>query len=310
MIKLKIDYDFHINYNSHNNDTVMDYLSFLYGSIIEKNSSNDIYALYKNTKYVFKLDDELNVKEKIFVSDKAWLNIIYCDNEHILFRYEDDDNYYFETLTHKVLSIPISSNYSDYMIKNNELFVYNELKIDTQKARFYSLNLEYLGEIRLDNQMIHIDDNEKMILDEKLSRIFKEDKRDLIYKKDDKYFVSTNRLIDNKVLSSLWVFDNSFNVLSHANIDAQDFLLSSIYETNNMIYLLYSNASSTSYLIRKYDLNIQLQCEEIIKSYRGDFRMINNHLCLIIDDPKRYTKEQRQFRNQELIGNSSILVLE
>ena len=157
MIKLKIDYDFHINYNSHNNDTVMDYLSFLYGSIIEKNSSNDIYALYKNTKYVFKLDDELNVKEKIFVSDKAWLNIIYCDNEHILFRYEDDDNYYFETLTHKVLSIPISSNYSDYMIKNNELFVYNELKIDTQKARFYSLNLEYLGEIRLDNQMIHID---------------------------------------------------------------------------------------------------------------------------------------------------------
>ena len=104
---------------------------------------NMVYSKHNPT-----IKDELNVKEKIFVSDKAWLNIIYCDNEHILFRYEDDDNYYFETLTHKVLSIPISSNYSDYMIKNNELFVYNELKIDAQKARFYSLNLEYLGERR------------------------------------------------------------------------------------------------------------------------------------------------------------------
>ena len=48
----------------------------------------------------------------------------------------------------------------------------------------------------------------------------------------------------------------------------------------------------------------------IVYGYRNDFMIINNELCIIIDDPKRYDKDMKKYKNQELMGNSSLLILD
>ena len=63
-------------------------------------------------------------------------------------------------------------------------------------------------------------------------------------------------------------------------------------------------------VIIKYNSNIELIEEEKISSYRSEFITINNKLCLIADEPKRYDKDLKKYKNQELISNSTLFILE
>lgn len=62
-------------------------------------------------------------------------------------------------------------------------------------------------------------------------------------------------------------------------------------------------------VIMKYDLNLNLCEEEKISAYRSEFVTLNNKLCLIVDEPKRYDKDLKKYKNQELLGNSTLFIL-
>ncbi len=102
--------------------------------------------------------------------------------------------------------------------------------------------------------------------------------------------------------------DNNFNILVKKEFCVKGNFYNA-YFYNNYYYISYM-LPKNRIVILKYDSNIELIEEEKISSYRSEFITINNRLCLIVDEPKRYDIDMKKYKNQELIGNSTLFILE
>lgn len=75
-----------------------------------------------------------------------------------------------------------------------------------------------------------------------------------------------------------------------------------------MVYIHLKN--DNNYKIIKFSEDNNDINEIDIKAYACQLVCINKFICLVCDLPKNYTLEQKKLKNQELIGNSSLIILE
>ncbi|MGM9972395.1 MAG: hypothetical protein ACI35W_08295, partial [Anaeroplasmataceae bacterium] len=105
--------------------------------------------------------------------------------------------------------------------------------------------------------------------------------------------------------------DNNFNIVNRSKIkiDSKSSLLNSFIRYNDFYYVSYY-IRINKYLIIKMSLDFEIIEEEYVNTYRCDFIIMNNQICAIIDEPRRYSSKQKKYKNQKLMGNSSILILD
>lgn len=127
-----------------------------------------------------------------------------------------------------------------------------------------------------------------------------------LYKKiqNKKIYFLENREINNEIL----IVENNINKsISIAKV--QDYYIYDFYFYNNIIYLLYLNMNKgNDYKLIEIDEANNKNVTNL-KAYSCQLVCINNTVCLICDLPKNYTASQKKLKNQELMGNSTIMVL-
>ena len=129
-----------------------------------------------------------------------------------------------------------------------------------------------------------------------------------LFKMNDSYILITKKYnADNKTIY-ITKLDENYNIIFRnelcSDLNAYEFKHQQFNNNYYVSYLLPRN----KVIIKKYDSKLNLVNEESISSYRNDFMIINNELCIIIDDPKRYDKDMKKYKNQELMGDSSLLI--
>lgn len=305
MIKKRIDFNFHINYFK-----LLDNSNYLLGSIYTIHEENELYSLVKDDKTIYKLDPSYNIELEKYLSYNLSIDVIYYKSDNFIFEYQDNDNLYFETLDNKKISIPLKERMDCKLIYDDKLIIFNIKNRLEQKYKIYTMSLDEIEDRVLTYKEIvklyRYDENNDIYL--KLEPLLPNDHISKVIKHDNFYIVSTYNY-DNRYLA---VIDENLNILTHKEIsNNKNYLPPKLYGYKDFYYVIFSVLNArTTFILRKYDKNLNLLEEETIKTYRCDFITINDKLCLIIDDPKRYDKKLRAFWKQEIMGNSSLLILE
>ncbi len=302
MIKKTIHLNFHIKFSEH-----LDNTSYLYGSFYEKDNDSELFTQYKEENYIFKLDSEYNVEGQNYVSNRIWVDLVYYKDQHFIFKYQDDEHQYFQTLNHKKISIPLTDNKS-YIFLLDHLFIFDPKDKNNNNILIYNNNLDKIVDFNIsyNNLLDCYREKDKIEFYEKLSLCLS-DYTIIHYKKmADKYLVIAFKENYQYYILRL---NTNFDIQSCKKIiDEEKYIFCNFYKYKEFYYFIFTK-NETNYLIMKCNSNFDILDEEKIKSYRCDIITLNDNLCLIIDDPKRYDKFQKQFKNQELMGNSSLLIL-
>ena len=304
MIKRRIDLDFHINFSDKLNNT-----SYLYGSNFNKNDETLQYVLYKDDKAIYKLNEKFEIIEQKKIVDNAWVNLIYYKDDKFIFKYQDDTNLYYSNLEGLRISIPLENRMHEYLINNDKLFIFNIKNIKSNNCLVYDNSLLKLNETVESSFIINKYQRRNHIYD-KIESVLTNEFILNLFKMNDSYIIITKKYYAENKSIYVTKLDENYNIICKneicSNLKAYEFKLQQFNNNYYVSYLLPRN----KVIIKKYDSKINLVNEESISSYRNDFMIINNELCIIIDDPKRYDKDMKKYKNQELMGNSSLLILD
>ena len=305
MIKRRIDLDFHVNFSDKLNNT-----SYLYGSIFNKSDETLQYVLYKDDKAIYKLNEKFEIIEQKKIVDNAWVNLIYYKDDKFIFKYQDDTNLYYSKLEGLKISIPLKNRMHEYLIYNDKLFIFNIKNIKSNNYLAYDNSLIKLNESVDPSFIINNYQRRNNHIDDKIESVLANEFILNLFKMNDSYILITKKYnADNKSIN-ITKLDENYNIIFRnevcSDLNAYEFKLQQFNNNYYVSYLLPRN----KVIIKKYDSKLNLVNEESISSYRNDFMIINNELCIIIDDPKRYDKDMKKYKNQELMGNSSLLILD
>lgn len=305
MIKRRIDLDFHVNFSDKLNNT-----SYLYGSIFNKSDETLQYVLYKDDKAIYKLNEKFEIIEQKKIVDNAWVNLIYYKDDKFIFKYQDDTNLYYSNLEGLKISIPLKNRMHEYLIYNDKLFIFNIKNIKSNNYLAYDNSLIKLNESVDPSFIINNYQRRNNHIDDKIESVLANEFILNLFKMNDSYILITKKYnADNKSIN-ITKLDENYNIIFRnevcSDLNAYEFKLQQFNNNYYVSYLLPRN----KVIIKKYDSKLNLVYEESISSYRNDFMIINNELCIIIDDPKRYDKDMKKYKNQELMGNSSLLILD
>lgn len=305
MIKRRIDLDFHVNFSDKLNNT-----SYLYGSIFNKSDETLQYVLYKDDKAIYKLNEKFEIIEQKKIVDNAWVNLIYYKDDKFIFKYQDDTNLYYSNLEGLKISIPLINRMHEYLIYNDKLFIFNIKNIKSNNYLAYDNSLIKLNESVDPSFIINNYQRRNNHIDDKIESVLANEFILNLFKMNDSYILITKKYnADNKSIN-ITKLDENYNIIFRnevcSDLNAYEFKLQQFNNNYYVSYLLPRN----KVIIKKYDSKLNLVNEESISSYRNDFMIINNELCIIIDDPKRYDKDMKKYKNQELMGNSSLLILD
>ncbi len=305
MIKRRIDLDFHVNFSDKLNNT-----SYLYGSIFNKSDETLQYVLYKDDKAIYKLNEKFEIIEQKKIVDNAWVNLIYYKDDKFIFKYQDDTNLYYSNLEGLKISIPLKNRMHEYLIYNDKLFIFNIKNIKSNNYLAYDNSLIKLNESVDPSFIINNYQRRNNHIDDKIESVLANEFILNLFKMNDSYILITKKYnADNKSIN-ITKLDENYNIIFRnevcSDLNAYEFKLQQFNNNYYVSYLLPRN----KVIIKKYDSKLNLVNEESISSYRNDFMIINNELCIIIDDPKRYDKDMKKYKNQELMGNSSLLILD
>ena len=305
MIKRRIDLDFHVNFSDKLNNT-----SYLYGSIFNKSDETLQYVLYKDDKAIYKLNEKFEIIEQKKIVDNAWVNLIYYKDDKFIFKYQDDTNLYYSNLEGLKISIPLKNRMHEYLIYNDKLFIFNIKNIKSNNYLAYDNSLIKLNESVDPSFIINNYQRRNNHIDDKIESVLANEFILNLFKMNDSYILITKKYnADNKSINITKLVEN-YNIIFRnevcSDLNAYEFKLQQFNNNYYVSYLLPRN----KVIIKKYDSKLNLVYEESISSYRNDFMIINNELCIIIDDPKRYDKDMKKYKNQELMGNSSLLILD
>ena len=113
----------------------------MYGSFYEKDNDSELFTQYKEENYIFKLDSEYNVEGQNYVSNRIWVDLVYYKDQHFIFKYQDDEHQYFQTLNHKKISIPLTDNKS-YIFLLDHLFIFDPKDKNNNNILIYNNNLD------------------------------------------------------------------------------------------------------------------------------------------------------------------------
>lgn len=305
MIKRRIDLDFHVNFSDKLNNT-----SYLYGSIFNKNDETLQFVLYKDDKAIYKLNEKFEIIEQKKIVDNAWVNLIYYKDGKFIFKYQDDTNLYYSNLEGLRISIPLENRMHEYLINNDKLFIFNIKNIKSNNYLVYDNSLLKLNESVESSFIINNYQRRNNHIDDKIESVLANEFILNLFKMNDSYILITKKYnADNK---SIYItkLDENYNIIFRnelcSDLNAYEFKHQQFNNNYYVSYLLPRN----KVIIKKYDSKLNLVNEESISSYRNDFMIINNELCIIIDDPKRYDKDMKKYKNQELMGDSSLLILD
>lgn len=305
MIKRRIDLDFHVNFSDKLNNT-----SYLYGSIFNKNDETLQFVLYKDDKAIYKLNEKFEIIEQKKIVDNAWVNLIYYKDGKFIFKYQDDTNLYYSNLEGLRISIPLENRMHEYLINNDKLFIFNIKNIKSNNYLVYDNSLLKLNESVESSFIINNYQRRNNHIDDKIESVLANEFILNLFKMNDSYILITKKYnADNK---SIYItkLDENYNIIFRnelcSDLNAYEFKHQQFNSNYYVSYLLPRN----KVIIKKYDSKLNLVNEESISSYRNDFMIINNELCIIIDDPKRYDKDMKKYKNQELMGDSSLLILD
>lgn len=305
MIKRRIDLDFHVNFSDKLNNT-----SYLYGSIFNKSDETLQYVLYKDDKAIYKLNEKFEIIEQKKIVDNAWVNLIYYKDDKFIFKYQDDTNLYYSNLEGLKISIPLKNRMHEYLIYNDKLFIFNIKNIKSNNYLAYDNSLIKLNESVDPSFIINNYQRRNNHIDDKIESVLANEFILNLFKMNDSYILITKKYnADNKSIN-ITKLDENYNIIFRnevcSDLNAYEFKLQQFNNNYYVSYLLPRN----KVIIKKYDSKLNLVNEESISSYRNDFMIINNELCIIIDVPKRYDKDMKKYKNQELMGNSSLLILD
>lgn len=305
MIKRRIDLDFHVNFSDKLNDT-----SYLYGSIFNKNDETLQFVLYKEDKAIYKLNEKFEIIEQKKIVDNAWVNLIYYKDDKFIFKYQDDTNLYYSNLEGLRISIPLENRMHEYLINNDKLFIFNIKNIKSNNYLVYDNSLLKLNESVESSFIINNYQRRNNHIDDKIESVLANEFILNLFKMNDSYILITKKYnADNKTIY-ITKLDENYNIIFRnelcSDLNAYEFKHQQFNNNYYVSYLLPRN----KVIIKKYDSKLNLVNEESISSYRNDFMIINNELCIIIDDPKRYDKDMKKYKNQELMGDSSLLILD
>lgn len=305
MIKRRIDLDFHVNFSDKLNDT-----SYLYGSIFNKNDETLQFVLYKDDKAIYKLNEKFEIIEQKKIVDNAWVNLIYYKDDKFIFKYQDDTNLYYSNLEGLRISIPLENRMHEYLINNDKLFIFNIKNIKSNNYLVYDNSLLKLNESVESSFIINNYQRRNNHIDDKIESVLANEFILNLFKMNDSYILITKKYnADNKTIY-ITKLDENYNIIFRnelcSDLNAYEFKHQQFNNNYYVSYLLPRN----KVIIKKYDSKLNLVNEESISSYRNDFMIINNELCIIIDDPKRYDKDMKKYKNQELMGDSSLLILD
>lgn len=305
MIKRRIDLDFHVNFSDKLNNT-----SYLYGSIFNKNDETLQFVLYKDDKAIYKLNEKFEIIEQKKIVDNAWVNLIYYKDDKFIFKYQDDTNLYYSNLEGLRISIPLENRMHEYLINNDKLFIFNIKNIKSNNYLVYDNSLLKLNESVESSFIINNYQRRNNHIDDKIESVLANEFILNLFKMNDSYILITKKYnADNK---SIYItkLDENYNIIFRnelcSDLNAYEFKHQQFNNNYYVSYLLPRN----KVIIKKYDSKLNLVNEESISSYRNDFMIVNNELCIIIDDPKRYDKDMKKYKNQELMGDSSLLILD
>lgn len=305
MIKRRIDLDFHVNFSDKLNNT-----SYLYGSIFNKNDETLQFVLYKDDKAIYKLNEKFEIIEQKKIVDNAWVNLIYYKDDKFIFKYQDDTNLYYSNLEGLRISIPLENRMHEYLINNDKLFIFNIKNIKSNNYLVYDNSLLKLNESVESSFIINNYQRRNNHIDDKIESVLANEFILNLFKMNDSYILITKKYnADNKTIY-ITKLDENYNIIFRnelcSDLNAYEFKHQQFNNNYYVSYLLPRN----KVIIKKYDSKLNLVNEESISSYRNDFMIINNELCIIIDDPKRYDKDMKKYKNQELMGDSSLLILD
>lgn len=305
MIKRRIDLDFHVNFSDKLNNT-----SYLYGSIFNKNDETLQYVLYKDDKAIYKLNEKFEIIEQKKIVDNAWVNLIYYKDDKFIFKYQDDTNLYYSNLEGLRISIPLENRMHECLINNDKLFIFNIKNIKSNNYLVYDNSLLKLNETVESSFIINNYQRRNNHIDDKIESVLANEFILNLFKMNDSYILITKKYYAENKSIYVTKLDENYNIIFKneicSNLKAYEFKLQQFNNNYYVSYLLPRN----KVIIKKYDSKLDLVNEESISSYRNDFMIINNELCIIIDDPKRYDKDMKKYKNQELMGNSSLLILD
>lgn len=305
MIKRRIDLDFHVNFSDKLNNT-----SYLYGSIFNKNDETLQYVLYKDDKAIYKLNEKFEIIEQKKIVDNAWVNLIYYKDDKFIFKYQDDTNLYYSNLEGLRISIPLENRMHEYLINNDKLFIFNIKNIKSNNYLVYDNSLLKLNETVESSFIINNYQRRNNHIDDKIESVLANEFILNLFKMNDSYILITKKYYAENKSIYVTKLDENYNIIFKneicSNQKAYEFKLQQFNNNYYVSYLLPRN----KVIIKKYDSKLDLVNEESISSYRNDFMIINNELCIIIDDPKRYDKDMKKYKNQELMGNSSLIILD
>lgn len=305
MIKRRIDLDFHVNFSDKLNNT-----SYLYGSIFNKSDETLQYVLYKDDKAIYKLNEKFEIIEQKKIVDNAWVNLIYYKDDKFIFKYQDDTNLYYSNLEGLKISIPLKNRMHEYLIYNDKLFIFNIKNIKSNNYLAYDNSLIKLNESVDPSFIINNYQRRNNHIDDKIESVLANEFILNLFKMNDSYILITKKYnADNKSIN-ITKLDENYNIIFRnevcSDLNAYEFKFQEFNGNYYISYILPRN----KVIVKKYNSELNLLSEESVNSYRNEFMILNNELCLIIDDPKRYDKDMKKYKNQELMGNSSLLILD
>lgn len=304
MIKRRIDLNFHVNFSDELNNT-----NYLYGSIFHKDKENSEYALYKDEKSIYKLDEMFEIVEQKNIVDNPWVNLIYYKDDKFIFKYQDNNNLYYSSLEGLRVSIPLENRMHEHLIYNDKLYIFNIKNIKSDNYLVYDNSLVKLNENVEPSFLINNYQKRNDYINDKISSVIVDEFLLNTFKIGNLYILITKKYISDNNSICITKIDNKCNVISKKELCnekmACEFKVQQFNDNYYVSYLLPRN----KVIVKKYDSELNLLNEESLYSYRNDFMILNNKLCLIIDDPKRYDKDMKKYKNQELMGNSSLLFL-
>lgn len=302
MIKKTIHLNFHIKYTQ-----VLDNSNYLYGSIYEKYSETDVFVQYKEDSYIFKLDKEFTVESQKYISNRTWVDLIYYRDNHFIFEYQDDEYQYFQTLDEKRVLIPLKDK-KNYFVLQDKLFIFNPKDKNHQNVLVYNDSLDRITNSKISHQELldYYSEKEKIENLEKIADCLPNYSVIQYIKMDDEYIVVA---FEEQYRYIVFRFNLNFDVQDCKEISRdKKYIFHNMYKFKEFYYFIFS-MNDINYIVKKYDSKFDLLDEEKIKSCRCEIISMNDNVCLIIDELKKYDRVQKQYKNQESIRNSTLLIL-
>lgn len=300
MIKKIINLDFHILIENQN---LLDNSKYLHGIKYEKALESSYGYTYVQNNYILCFNSDLNNYSEKMISNDVWLKVVYYSADCLIFQTENYSGKVFISFNGTQTNKITCDRNMKYVFEDDKLLIYNKRKTNVLT---YNTNLE-----EIEFHEYNISNAEKIqdgfYLQDNMEEMFP---GCLTYKvKGDgaiKYYYLYYGMNNQKILT----YDNDSVISSYEVSNIDGFYYNDFYYLKENYFILYNNENSTKFIIRKYDNNQKLIHEEIIRAYRCDIVVLSNNLCLIVDYAKNYSSELKKLRKQELLGNSSIILLD